>query len=180
MFLFGVLPLYVVTWADLNLYSNTHLGYDHYDNPVDDYWGRLLRLSKIILEATNEFQLHPYLPSSIYQGRSDVRGFPLVDHQIRWIMEQSRAFRSGFLLQERKNVTYIHIASAPGCRIYSVKMKQLVAELSDDLLNELLSQFLRPDDLGFVEFLIANKLHLIINNQQIMNDFILTNTSLTF
>lgn len=73
-----------------------------------------------------------------------------------------------------------YIISAPGCRIYSVKMKQLVAELSDDLLNELLSQFLRPDDLGFVEFLIANKLHLIINNQQIMNDFILTNTSLTF
>ena len=59
-------------------------------------------------------------------------------------------------------------------------MKQLVTELSDDLLNELLTQFLRPDDLGFVEFLIATKTHLIVNNPQIMNDFILTNTSLTF
>jgi hypothetical protein len=53
-------------------------------------------------------------------------------------------------------------------------------ELSDDLLFQLLSQFKRPDDLGFLEFVIRSRPHVLLKDFMVLKEIVFPNTELTF
>ena len=52
-------------------------------------------------------------------------------------------------------------------------------ELSDDLLVQLMTQFKRPDDLGFLEFIIRSRPHLLLKEVWALKEIIFNDTGLT-